>query len=159
MKIENKDKAAKIKLIYLIFPFVIVIGTALFFLFSEDVNFLYIIPSVGVLIIYFVLMAFFKFQYVSFYAGPDKIQVRYKSLSPFKSPNKSIEIKSETFHNYELKKNSKGKPKSLTLFQQSPGGIAKYRPISLTAVPVADTEKIEKSLQLILAMNKSKKTT
>lgn len=157
MNIDNKVKAAKIKLIYLLFPFILVIGTALFFLLSEKVDVWYIVYAVMILLAYFILMGYFKFNYVSFYAGPDKIRVRYKSLSPFNSPNKSIEIKVENFYNYETKQNKKGSVKTLSLLQHSPGGIAKYPPISLTAVDQSEIDKIIKSLKLILAMKKSQK--
>lgn len=155
MQIDNKDKAGKIKLIYLIFPFVLVIGTALFFLLSEKVDFWYIGFPLVLLVSYFIIMGLFKYNYVSYYAGPDKIRIRYKSLSPFKSPNKSIQIKSSTLHSFEVLRSKKGAAKKLVIYQNSQSGLAKYPSISLTAVDESDVEKISKSLQLILAMNKA----
>lgn len=156
MQIDNKEKAVKIKLIYLLFPFIIVIGTALFFLLSVKVNFWYMALSLIILIAYFIFMGQFNYNYVSFYAGYDKIRIRYKSLSPFKSPNKSIRIAANTLHSFEIKKTKKGRAKKLILYQNSPGGLAKYPSVSVSAVSTVDVQKIVKSLQLIIAMNKAK---
>ncbi|MBI9067647.1 MAG: hypothetical protein JEZ09_10175 [Salinivirgaceae bacterium] len=155
MKIDNKQKASRIRVLYLIFPLLVVAGTALFFLLSDKVNIWYILYALLMLLAYFIIMSFFRFNYVSFYAGPDQVRVRHKSLAPFKSANKSIQIKADSFHSFELVKTKKGKFKTLYLFQKSPGGVAKYPGISLTAVRRADAEKMIKALQLILAMKKA----
>ena len=102
-------------------------------------------------------MSIFRFNYIVFYAGPDKIRVRFKSLAPFNSSSNSVVIKTEDFHSYKIKYSLLGLKKVLILFQKTPSGLAKYPAIGFSALTDADIEKIKKALDLALLINKSKK--
>jgi hypothetical protein len=78
-------------------------------------------------------------------------------LAPFRTSNNSILIKSENFRKYEIKTSLFGLKKTLALFQETPGGLARFPKVSLTAMRSEDREKISKALDLILAINKAAK--
>lgn len=154
MKLDNKAKAQKIRFIYFLVPFFIVITTALVFLISESKDFKWIILSGILFILFFIVMAVFRFYFISFYAGPDNIRLRYKSLSPLPSENNSIKIVSNEFHNYKITSSFFGKKQSLSLFVKTPGGIAAFQKISLMSLNKKQIEKIIKALDLVLSINK-----
>jgi hypothetical protein len=157
MELENTKRASKIRTIYMLVPLLAVAFVASTYLFTEVRDLQYILITFIFLVVYFVLMAIPGFYFVSFYAGPDKIRIRYKSLAPFRTANNSILIKSENFRKYEIKSSLLGYKNTLILFQETPGGLARFPKVSLTAMSAEDREKITKSLELILAINKAAK--
>lgn len=156
MKLDNAKRAGYIKLIYMVIPLLILVGVALVYLLSDVKSLAFIGLGIGLLILFFVSIAQFKYNYIVFYAGPDKVQIRFKALTPFNNPNNSVKILAENLKNYEVKASHWGIRKSLHLFQQTPSGLAKYPGIGVTALTQDEIEKISKALDLILAMNKSK---
>ncbi len=141
----------------MLIPLLAVAFVASTYLFTDVKDLKYILITFIFLVVYFVLMAIPGLYFVSFYAGPDKIRIRYKSLAPFRTSNNSILIKSENFRKYEIKTSLLGLKKTLTLFQETPGGLARFPIVSLTAMRAEDREKISKALDLILAINMAAK--
>lgn len=156
MKLDNAKRAGYIKLVYMAVPLVIVVSAALTYLFFDVKDLRYIILGIVLVVLFFLVMSIFKFTYIVFYAGPDKVQIRFKKLSAFNTPNSSVKILAENFRNYEITKSLKGMRTMLYLYQETPSGLAKYPGIGLTALNATDVDKIRKALELILAMNKSK---
>lgn len=154
MNLDNKAKAQKIRFVYFLVPFSIVIITALVFLVSDSKDFKWVILSGILFVMFFIVMAVFRFYFISFYAGPDSIRLRYKSLSPLPSQNNSIKIVSSELHNYKITSSFFGKKQSLSLFVKTPGGLAVFQKISLMSLDKQQIEKISKSLDLILSINK-----
>lgn len=105
--------------------------------------------------LFFLAMALFKLYYISFYAGPDKVRLRFKSLSPFPTQNNSIVIDSPNFHDYKVEISWLGKRKFLTFLMQTPGGVAAYPRISISAFDTDEIEQIKKALDLIKQLNKA----
>lgn len=157
MNLENTKKASRVKTIYMLFPLITVLTVGGIFLFTDVKDIKFILYALLGLIVYFILMAIFGFYFVSFYAGPDKIRIRYKSLAPFRTDNNSIVIKSENFRKYELKKSLLGIKTTLSLYQETPGGLAKFPNVSLTLMTQPEIQQITKALELILALNKAPK--
>lgn len=156
MKLDNAKRAGYIKLIYMAVPLIIVVAAALTYLFYDVKDLRYILIAIAVVALFFFIMSIFKFTYIVFYAGPDKIQLRFKKLSAFNTPNSSVKILAENLRNFEIVSSLKGMRTMLYLYQETPSGLAKYPGIGLTALSTADIDKIRKALELILAMNKSK---
>lgn len=157
MKIDNKKRAGKIKLFFMAVPFVIIAGTALVFLFTDIKHFEWMALPLLALILFFTVMFYFRYNFVSVYAGPDKVLVRYKSLSPFITPNNSVKINAKDFHQYNIVSRLNGKKKLLYLYQDSPGGIAKYPGISISALSDAEIQQIKKAFDLIITLNQKQK--
>jgi low affinity Fe/Cu permease len=155
MHIDNSKRASKIKLVGMIVPLIVVFAVALTYLLTDVRDLKYVIIAVSVLAVYFTIMALLRLNYVVFYAGPDKIQIRYKTLLPFKSPNNSVQIKASNFHHYEMKNYLGGIIKKMTLFQNTPGGIGKYPSIGVSAMKNVQIEQMKKALDLILSLKKT----
>lgn len=156
MKLDNAKRAGYIKLIYMAVPLIIVVSAALTYLFFDVKDLRYIIMAIVAVALFFLIMSLFKFTYIVFYAGPDKIQIRFKKLSAFNTPNSSVKILAENLRNYEVVSSFKGMRTILYLYQETPSGLAKYPGIGITALKKDDVEKIRKALELIIAINKSK---
>lgn len=156
MKLDNKSRAGRIKLFYMLIPFLIVTSAALIYLVGDSKDFIWAVLGGVTLLVFFVLMFVFKFYYIIFYAGPDKVQLKYKSMSPFPSQNSSVQIKSEQFHDYKITHSLLGIKKNIVLFLNTPGGVAAFPKISISALKKEEIDKIAKALDLIKQLNKSK---
>jgi hypothetical protein len=157
MKLNNTKRAGWIKMMYMLIPLLVVIAAAAVYLLYEVKDLRYMVLAFIVLLLFFAVMSIFKYSYIVFSAGPDNIQIRFKTLSPFNTPNNSVKIKSENFRNYEIKSSHFGLRKTLFLYQKSSGGLAKYPGIGFTALKEDQISEIKKAFDLILAINKSKK--
>jgi len=157
MQIDNKERASKIKLINMLIPLLVVIAMGILYLVTEIRDIKYAVIAVLLLISYFVIMAKIKPTFLSVFIGPDIMRFRFKSLSPFNTSNNTIQLKPAQFNRFEFKKVFFGLNKQIILYINSPSGLAKYPPISVSAVKATEIEKITKALQLIMAMNKAAK--
>ena len=157
MKLDNAKRAGIIKLIYMLVPLLVVFSAALVYLYFDAKDLRYMVYAFVVLLLFFLIMAVLKFNYIIFYAGPDKITIRFKALSPFNTPSNSVQIKVGEFKSYEIKSSIFGIKKLLFLYQQTPSGLAKYPAIGLSALNGDEIDKITKAFELILTMNKKNK--
>lgn len=155
MELDNKPRAAKIKLLGMLFPLLVIFAVALSYLLIDVRDLSYVFIAVGTLAIYFSAMALLRLYYVSFYVGPDKIRVRYTSLMPFRSPNNSIQIKSENFHHYVIKSRLGGLIKILYLYQNTPGGVGKYPSVGITTLTKEQIAQVKKAFDLIKVLKKN----
>jgi len=154
MKLDNSKRAIKIRLVYMLIPLLILTAGALVYLYFDIKDLRYMVLAFVLLLLFFLVMAILKFYYIIYYAGPDKIVVRFKSLSPLMSPSNSIQINSVDFANYKIKITLFGIKKMLYLYQQTLSGLAKYPAVGLSALTIKEVNEIKKSLDLILAINK-----
>ncbi len=137
-------------------PFAVLVAVALYYLAFDGKDFKWAVIAGGVLLCFFVIMGILQLLYINVYIAPDKIRIRYKSLSPFPSPKNSVLIKPNDFHNYKITKSLFGTKQSLTLSVKTPGGVAEFSKISLLCMPQAQIDKTTKALDLLIAMNKKK---
>lgn len=153
MKIDNAPRARKIRFVYLIVPILTAfIVTLIYFVFFIE-SVLYLIFALVGLVAFFTYMGLFQYRYIIFYAEADRLLIGYKRLSPFPSLNNRIEIKTQWFSGYELVETKRGF-KKLILSQSTPNGLAKYNPISLSALTPEQIDKICKAMDLMLAIKK-----
>lgn len=138
-------------------PSTIVIATAFIYLGFDSKQIIWAVLALITLIVFFVVMSNIKYYYISFYAGPDKIRLRYKSLSPFPTQNKSIQIAANKFHDYKLETKLFGKQKSIIFYLETPGGVAAYPKTSLSALNNEQIKQLCKALDLIKEINKTTK--
>ncbi len=153
MQLDNATRASKIRIIYMAIPSLVIIITALIYLLSDTKDFGLAIMMGGVLVVFLIVMAILRFYYISIYIAPDKIRLRYKSLSPLPSEKNSILIKTEDFYNYKIKESFFGIKKSLVLSMKTPGGIANFSKVSLLSLSQAEINKITKALDILKIMN------
>jgi len=146
MTINNQNRAAWIKLLYYISTFIYLSLTILFIYLS--------IPNIylvlGILSLLFftsiVFSLFLNFNFIIFQESDDFIILRYYPLHPFHDNFKSIEIPRKDLSNFEWKLKIFGLRPELSLFQQTPKGVAKYPSVSLSAISKTDRKKITDTL-------------
>lgn len=85
-------------------------------------------------LIYGVYESFRNYNYIYFNDESDKIVLRYFSPNIFTSKKNSIEIPKKDFAGYNLNSFFMRYRESITLFRRSGKGIAKYPPVSITAL-------------------------
>jgi len=157
MKVDNARRAGKIKLLYLAVPFIVVVAIALIYLVYDTKEFIWAVYAGLILLFFFSAMFFFRLYYITFYAGPDKIRLRYKSLSPFPTQNNSIQIDSGKLHDYKITNSFFGNRKHIVFYVNTPGGVAAYPRTSISALNNSEVEQITKALELIKKLNNSSK--
>jgi uncharacterized membrane protein YbhN (UPF0104 family) len=143
-----KTKGKFIALIIL----VIVICGLLFIPFRRDLisgvdNYLLAIFVAAAYIIYAFYETFRNYNYIYFSDESDKIVLRYFSPAMFTSKKNSIEIPRKEFAGYKLTSFFMRYRENIILFRKSKKGIAKYPPVSITAL------SNEERYRLLFALN------
>lgn len=156
MKLNNASRASKIRLLFMLIPFLtlLVVGLSYLAFNVRSLDTLY--AGITCIVIYVISMIVLKYNFISFYAGYDKVAIKYKSLSPTLNPNNSIVINADDFHKYEIKKRVFGMLNSLYVYQITDGVVAKFPSISLSALSETEIEKISKAMQLLVDLNSKK---
>ena len=156
MKLDNAKRAGKIRLLFMVIPMVLIVSTAVIYLIGEVRHSGWLIGAGALLFLFFLVLGVFRFNYISFYVGPDKLVLKFKSLSPILSTNQSIQIRAEYFHHYELVRKLGGRKKILYLFQDSAGSVAKYQGVGVTLLNDDELSKLTKALDLVMAIRQGK---
>jgi len=156
MSIDNKPNAGRIKLLYLLVPFVFTafIAVTIFLETFDGYDFLFIVAIVFILIIMF--LHNIKFRYIIFDIKDNKIVLRYHGLGPIGTTFKSIEFPAQKLAKYEIQSAFFGIRKELVLYQETKKGIAKYPGVSLSAMASKDREKLLAVLYNVLKLNGKK---
>jgi hypothetical protein len=162
MTIDNQKKAVALRIqkSLVILVFIILIGL---------IYFVDIIPRgvagftrneiAIVLIVMFVL--FFLFHYLRnhnyiFYSDTgDNFILRYFSLRPLHDRKNAIEFNKREFERYEIKRSFAGLNESVIIYRKTSKGVAKYPPVSITALDKKSREKLLASFQKILGSGRA----
>jgi hypothetical protein len=164
MVIETKKKPLRISQMRYIsaiifFPLIIVLlSTDLIkntFLGFNKYHIAIIVASVYILQNVYQYLKDYKYIYFSDEEG--KLVLRYVSLRPFNNKKYSIEINKNDLHSYKIKHFPLNFKQQLILFVHTPQGIAKYPPISITALSEDEFNRMKKILNDILASVNPKK--
>ena len=146
MTINNQNRAAWIKLSYYLSIFAYLALTVLLIYFS--INNIYLVLGV-ISLVFFSIIGFsltLNFNFIIFKETDEKIILRYYPLHPFHEKFKSIEIPRNSLSHFAIKNKVFGLRPELTLYQQTPKGLAKYPSVSLSALSKSDRENILVSL-------------
>lgn len=147
MTINNQNRAAWIKLMYYILIFLYLATTILLIYLEVEPIYPIVGALTGFVVSFIVISLLFNYNYIIFQESEDKVIVRYYPLHPFHHNFKSIEISKATLSHYELKSGMFGMRSELTLYQITNKGLAKYPPVSLSAVSKKNKEKIIETLK------------
>ena len=105
---------------------------------------------VGLFILYFLYHILRNHNYIYYSDTGNKFVLRYFSLRPLADKKKSIEFNKKELHKFELRRSLLGFNENIIIYRQTPKGVAKYPPVSLTALNKADKEKMMASLQKLI---------
>lgn len=86
------------------------------------------------------------YHFVNYSDAGEKLVFKYYTLRPFMQKRMSIEIQKSNFVKFEILTSVFGKKKTLILFQKINKNLAKYPPISLSALSSEDISKLRSSL-------------
>jgi len=111
---------------------------------------LYVVAFMLIFIFILVYRYFLHYNYIYFDDENNKIIIRYYHLKLFNKNFKSIEIPKNSFVKFEEKIFFLKQRHDLILYQKTNKGIAKYPPVSITAL-----NKVQKK-EIILSLNKTK---
>ncbi|TVR73540.1 MAG: hypothetical protein EA408_04350 [Marinilabiliales bacterium] len=110
------------------------------------------------LVVLFFLLNYVRDHHYIYYSDTgDKFILRYFSLRPMADRKSAIEFNKSELSNYEITRSLHGLNKKLVIYRKTARGVAKYPPVSLTALSKSDLEKIMASMQRILIANRSAK--
>jgi len=155
MIIDNKETVIRDRKMQFILPISILVIIC-FLLFTNilvdpvgGINRMQVITALILFYIFAVIYFFLKnYNYLSFNINDGKYIFKYYSLKPFSfnSAHKQIEIPIDTFKKYEIKRSLMGIKEDIILYQRVNTKVAKYPPISLTALTKKEKETLLKSL-------------
>ncbi|MFW6370337.1 MAG: hypothetical protein ACOC10_03935 [Bacteroidota bacterium] len=93
--------------------------------------------------VYFYML---NMNYIYYNDDGAKIILRFYSMRPLEQKKRAFEIPKEKFVRYELKKDMGGLREFLILYQQTPKGVFRYPPVSLTALSFSEKSRLLKRL-------------
>ena len=154
MKIDNQRNTYRIWLnrlvMTIVFTLVIIVFIFLPWFDNPDfwLNKYYIIILIALIYIILNIINYLKRPYfVSYSDHGEMIVMRYYPLSLFTSKKHSIEIPKKQLLKFELEEFLFGSQQKIILYQNFRKKVAKYPPISLSAVDKEDRERIIQSLR------------
>jgi len=153
MEIENKNRTVRINQIRYI-AVIIFLPLIVLLLTSEVVNDSFLGLNkyhwAIVLTLIYILINVYEhirdYNYIYVDDSEEKILFRYISLQPFKNRKYSIEIDKRKFYKYKILPSLFNVRKQIVLYVETPHGIAKYPPISITALDDNNLNKLKKML-------------
>jgi hypothetical protein len=92
---------------------------------------------------------FLDYNFISFSMKENAFSIKYYSLRNFGASRKNIEITFSSFEKYEIEYHFMGFKPKLYLFQRIKGQVAKYPPVSLSALSRSDIDKLSLTLNAI----------
>jgi len=102
----------------------------------------------GLFIIFLIYRTMLKYHYINYNDESNKITLRFYPFTSFNAKHTSIEIPLDSLYKIELNKTFFKFREELTIYQVVKKGVAKYKPIPLTALTIKERN------QLIEALNK-----
>ena len=152
MEINNANKASQVRMAYAFVPVLVVLSVTVIYWGNFSTNLMWLFGGIAVLLIYVAVAVLFGNNFVIIFVGPDKVIVRYKALWPIRTDNNSIEIDASEFAGYEITKTRFRT--NLTVFKNTPGGVAKYPNVCINLLDDEQIEKIKRAFAILETIKK-----
>lgn len=156
MVIENTKTALRTWKTTLISTIVLVMVIILFYvghIFVKPVlgiSRLHVVILLAIIYLYLILKpVVLKYQFLYFTLTPGKISVNYYTMGILPGTKKAFEFPLNEFYKFETGKSFFKLRENLILFRKMKKGIAKYPPLSLTALKPDSKKKLLKALQTL----------
>lgn len=114
---------------------------------------LYIIIVCAAYVFYNIYRFYLNLNFFFFNDQSEKIILKYYSLRPFMQKRRSIEIAKGSLVNFEVNKSFIGRKKRLVLYQRINNKIAKYPPISISALNKEEYDDLVTALNVNISTN------
>lgn len=149
MRINNKNKAIKIKRIFFLGSVIIAIAALLFFLFDLVA---FALISVGVFSLWYLYFHVADYQFIEFSNENNRIVLRYYKTVSLGSPRfNEIEFPQQVLKKAFFDNSIFGEMSDVTLVVKTKRGAAEYPSVSLSAVNKEDRQKMAASLNELLS--------
>ncbi|HEY4789452.1 MAG TPA: hypothetical protein VIH57_25555 [Bacteroidales bacterium] len=154
MVIDNKKTTISLqlrKLLLIVLLAIVVVLLLYFDIFGEHFKKFdqkYLIIGLIVLYLIYYFLGIFRSYHYFYYSdlSPSKLVFRFYSLAPLSKRQNSIEIRKDEFHKFALEKKMLGLREYLVLYQKTPRGIAKYKPISISLLKKSEKNDLKVAL-------------
>ncbi len=155
MIVENIKEAKRVKATFLIIPviFTLIALTIIFLELKNGYWFVGILAVIMVLI--FIAISLMQFRYFYCEISPKILLFRFHGVEPMNSEFKSYKIKPEQFKGYKISKVMFGMVPKITIYVTMRGEIAKYPPISISALTKEQRASLEQGLTLLSKINRA----
>lgn len=153
MEFGNDKNASRTKMVLISIPFMLLLGTGLLAIFQLIGTWIPTIVSGILVLLGWSITVLLKLKSVKFRFIDDKFAVLYYPVSPMTSNFKKIEIASDQFVKYEIKKSWMGLKKDLILYEIKRGEEACYPPVSITICGKETIRKLEECLSAYKNVN------
>ncbi len=157
MKIDNQRNTYKIWLRKLLYAIIFTLLTTLILVTNwfdhviDGVSKYYFVIAIALAYTMVSIWGYFKKPYFLYFSDNGEMLVlRYYPVSIFNQRKNSIEIPKQFFVKYELRKFFLGTQEELIVYQFFRNKVAKYPPVSLSAVDKSDRERIIASLNKLI---------
>ncbi|HUU99337.1 MAG TPA: hypothetical protein VMW32_00100 [Bacteroidales bacterium] len=107
-----------------------------------------LIFTAAYLVVVFLPM-YLSYQFIRFSDDSDKIVFRYFNAGIVGGRKNSVEISKKSFSGYKVDKKLFGLIQSITLFQRTQEGVAKYPPIYISALTREEKNKVFRALNIL----------
>ena len=152
MEINNANNASQVRLAYAFVPALVVLSVTVIYWGNFSTDLIWLFCGIAVLLIYVAVAVLLGNNFVIVFVGPDKVIVRYKALWPIRTENNSIEIDANDFAGYEIKKTRFRT--YLSVFKNTPGGVAKYPDVCINLLDSEQIEKIKRAFAILETIKK-----
>ena len=153
MIIDNKDAYDRIRgklvIATILFSGLIALSTLYDFLpkyFIPMSKLSYAMTFIGFFILFLIYRSNLRYHFIIYNDEEDKIVLRYYPLTTFKSKFISIEIPFNVLYKIETNKKFLNLREELTIYQKVKEGVAKYKPIPLSALTKKEREQLLQAL-------------
>ncbi len=106
-----------------------------------------------IFMVYFLFNYLRNHNYIYYSDTGNKFIIRYYSLRPLQDKKNLIEFNKSEFHDYEIRQSPFRFSESIIIYRKTPKGIAKYPPLSITALGRSNKEKLLASFQKLIRAN------
>jgi|GEM_PF-724420 hypothetical protein len=156
MVVDNKKTVITLQLRKLLLLFLLSVTVVLLFyidLFNFNQNYL-VIALISLYTVYYIWGLVRRYHYF-YYSdlSPTKLVFRFYSLAPLSKRQNSIEIRKDEFFKFSIQKRWLGLRKELILYTQTPKGIAKFKPISISLLSKTQVQDLSLALSYFLREN------
>ncbi len=155
MILENIKEARRVKTIFFSIPTVFALASlAIIYLEIKD-GYWIVGAMAAVVVLVFIAISLKQYHYFYCEISPQKMLFRFHGLGPLNGEYKTYKIKPEQFKTYKIDTVMFGLVPRLTIFVTVRGEVAKYPPISISALTKDQRVQLEKGLTLLETINKS----
>lgn len=160
MIIDNQKKAVKLKIQKSVALLILVIVFGLMYFTDVVVDGAFgltrdqlAITVVISFVLYFLFHILRNHKYIYYSDTGNEFILRYFSLRPLTDKKHSIEFHKSEFHKFEVARPVFGFNESIIIYRKTPKGVAKYPPVSITALGKFEKEKLFGSFQRLIMAN------